>query len=326
MKIYINHINGKNYLYASDRIFIAKSKSIQKTKSLGPADTMKNMALKKKEFYEYLRQEEARLRVEYWQPRIANVRFVKYVSVEKLESLRARLYRAKEFLGSIGVSAMETAFLVDFIYNSNRIEGSKLPRERVEQILQTSRSGNDEVNNTLKAIQYLRTEFQLNMKQVKRLHMILLAHEPEKHGFRHEPVVVGNMEVIDWRSIRKELTALFSWYKQQRMMYPPELAFTFYYRFEQIHPFIDGNGQVGRLLMNYILQQHRYHPIIVWNKRTQAHLSAFRKYIEGKSEYYFKFMAEQFVKTHEIYIEKIEQAVNIDEQMAYFMKPSPYNF
>ncbi len=327
MKTYISHINGKDYLYATDSIYVAKGKTIQKNKSLGPAENVKDIARKKKDFFEYVLKEEARLRFAHWGRHIHDPKFVKYVRIEKIEELRARLYRSKQGMGDIATGAMETAFQVDFIYNSNRIEGSKIPRESVEEIVrQGAKNKNNEVTNTIRAINFIDSSFRFNLKQIDKLHDILLAHQPSQLGLRKEKVVVGNADVSEWQHIKKDMKSLLDWYKKsEKNMYPPELAFTFYYRFERIHPFVDGNGRVGRLLMNAILRKHRYHPMIIWNKRRQTHMSAFKKYMDGRAEYYFKFMAEQFIKTHEIYTEKIDKAFNLEEQIQYFLQPSSYN-
>ena len=326
MKISKKTINGKEYIYAIDSIYVAKGHIISKNKSFGRADKVKDISIKKKYFYEYILKDETKSRTNYW-VKFASEKFKKYVSIEKLESLRSRLFRAKQSVGDFATAAMNTAFMVDFIYNSNTIEGSKIPRERVEEIVREKKFANDEVNNTIKAIYFVDNEFKFNGSSIKKLHDILLKHEPSNLGLRKEKVVVGNMDVLAWQEISKELDKLLVWYKEAtQKMYPPELAFLFYYKFERIHPFKDGNGRTGRLIMNKILKENRYHPIIVWNKRRKSHLNAFRRYLEGKDENYLKFMSEQFEKTHEIYLEKIEKAFSLEAQMEYFMKPSSYNF
>lgn len=314
MKPYKTVINGRTYLYAYDYIFIDRGRRIRKNKSLGPAESPIDQARKLREFAETLEREESKERVLYWTKRITQPRFTNYVSLAKIEKARAKLYRAKKEMGEIAKQAMDTAFLVDFIYNSNRIEGSKVPRDRVEKVIRGRgaevKKGDAEIINTIRAIDFINTNFQFNPANINKLHQTLLAHEPSKTGFRTDRVIVNESEVSSWPEIRTELKNLLAWYAKAKLSwYPPELAFTFYYKFERIHPFEDGNGRVGRLIMNKILKDHRYHPMIVWNKRAQSHM---------------KFMAEQFIKTHDIYLKKIEPAINFEQQMEYFMRPSDY--
>ncbi len=327
MKTYVNTIKGKDYLYAYDRIFIDHGKTFQKTKSLGRVDTATDLADKQHKFAIFIEKEEVIRRTRHWERKITDPKFTKYVSVQKIEEKRAALFRAKERMGEIATSAMETAFLVDFIYNSNKLEGSKIPRKSIEEIvLRQSKRGNEEIDNTLRALYFVDNQFRFNAKRIRMLHEILLSHEPGKLGFRTEKVVVGESDVCPWEKVKEKLHNLCAWYeKAKKYMYPPELAFDFYYQFERIHPFKDGNGRTGRLIMNRILKDHRYHPIIIWNKKRNSHLSAFKKYIEERSHYFYKFMYSQFAKTHEVYLEKIDKAFNLEELSEYFLKPSEYN-
>lgn len=327
MKINVNRINGKSYLYAYDTLFIAKGKTVRKTKFLGRADGMGDLSLKKQDAANYFMEQEAKLRTEHWEKNIHQPHFLRYVPISKLEELRGGLYRAKQEMGPAGTAAMEMAFSVDFIFNSNKLEGSRVPRESVEkQVTAGTLAKNNEVSNTLRAIHYVNAAFKFTPFHIKKLHSILLAHETGKLGFRKEPVVVGQSTVAEWEEIQKRIEELLDWYeKAGKTWYPPELAFTFYYRFERIHPFIDGNGRVGRLIMNRVLKDHRYHPIILWNKRRQAHLTAFEQCERGQDETFFKFMADQFIKTHEVYLEKIQNAFDLDKQLKFFLVPSKYN-
>lgn len=323
MKIRVVHVKGHDYLYARDSIYIAHGRTEQIEKSLGPAKAGLNLSLKEIAFNDFLKKQEVNKRVAYWSKLIVDPKFPRNIPIEKLEILRSDLYRARKDMGSVALNLMEIAFLVDFIYNSNRLEGSKIPRARVEKEVQRQTKTRGEVGNTLRALMEVEKNFIFNVKKIIELHSILMAHEPEKLGLRRDRVIVANSEVSPWQEIRERLTELCKWYQRnKKTMYPPELAFDFYYKFERIHPFEDGNGRTGRLIMNRILRDNKYHPIIISWKRRQAQDSAFAQRMEGRKEHFYHFMKEEFVKTHEIFIEKIDSALSVDRLSRVFLEPS----
>jgi len=102
-----------------------------------------------------------------------------------------------------------------------------------------------------------------------------------------------------------ELTALLLWYRSKRYsIHPFVLAFEFHRRFEAIHPFLDGNGRTGRLIMNKILMSNGYAPIIVYKDNKASYFNALEKAGLGQTKKYYQFMFEQMDKSYD-YILKI---------------------
>ncbi len=321
----INKIKGRKYQYVGDNLYIAKGRTRVKVKSLGRVEGPLDQRIKRVEnFVDELIEAETKERLKYWSPKIENPKGFVF-DLEKLEKLRSRLYRGKERLSDLGKGMMEAAFKTDFIYNSNKIEGSKVPLEVIEKMVKQGGKLNEEVLNSLEALAYVKEKKRISsIRGLVELHKRLLEHEPSNHGIRKEPIMVFKSTTLAPKEIRNELKELFKWLNQKNhSMYPPELAFTFYYRFERIHPFRDGNGRIGRILMNAILKEHRYHPIIIWNSNRRAHMNAFEKAMEGGFHKYLMFMAEQMEKTYKVYTEKIRKAHRITRDLAEtFFSPS----
>jgi Fic family protein len=94
------------------------------------------------------------------------------------------------------------------------------------------------------------------------------------------------------------ITEVKSW---KKTTFPLKLAFDFHLKYEQIHPFINGNGRTGRLLMDKILIQNWFLPMIVFKDNKDAYFNAIQKASENEVwlRKYYTFMIEQYGKSVE---------------------------
>ena len=214
---------------------------------------------------------------------------------------------------------VNTEFSKEFIFNSNSIEGSKIPPERVREIIDTGdtkyqdRNEVKEVKNSILAFEYLQQSFKFNLTSIKRLYHLLTkdlfmqGNVPYPRGFKKEAVIVGNSQTTPPEKVEEELTRLLNWYRNNKnKIHPLILAFEFHKRYEMIHPFRDGNGRTGRLIMNKILMSAGYSPIIVYRENKLAYFNALEKTIDGRSKIYYQFMMEQIDKSYD-YLLKVLQ-------------------
>ncbi len=302
----VKKIHKKSYLYIQGKVQLGRKKSIFKTAYLGPSSHPDFS--KEERFKQEILVSEVYERTAFWKNKLHHKNCFSEVTIKKLEERRTLLNAQKLQLSVFEQKKLAALFVVDFVYNSNKIEGSKVPRKTIEAIVSEGKQlKNEEVINSLNALEEAKNfAASPSLSKIVKLHKTLLKHEPYKHGLRKEPIFVGNSETCPHAEIREKLSELLAWYKKGRdTLYPPDLAFTFYYRFERIHPFIDGNGRMGRILMNAILADQNYFPVIIWDAQRVAHFSAFESAANGQMKKFFYFMTSQFEKTYKVYLKTL---------------------
>lgn len=188
------------------------------------------------------------------------------------------------------------AFTEIFAYHTNAIEGSTVTQSEVVDILGKNQwpfaRPKEEISETYgvaKAIEKIRkTKIHLSLKLMLDLHKIVFGNSKSFAGkFRKRGVEVGIRDGLGTivhlgapsTRVSSLLSELVSWYDKNKRKLPGiVLAAVVHNQFEYIHPFEDGNGRVGRLLLNNILLKHRLPPVnISFDSR--------RKYYKTLSEF-----------------------------------------
>lgn len=187
-------------------------------------------------------------------------------------------------------------FTERFTYDTNAIEGSTVKLSEVTDILEKDKWPKErskwEISETYglaEAVKYIRnTKEHISLNLIKKLHEIAFKNsKPFAGKFRskNEEVVVadryGNIVHRGAPSIlvTKLLKDLVSWYNKNKNKYPPiVLAVVIHNHFETIHPFRDGNGRVGRLMLNNILLKHNLPPVNIESKNRTDYYHALQEY------------------------------------------------
>ena len=184
-----------------------------------------------------------------------------------------------------------------FTYNTNAIEGSKINLKEVNNLLEKDKwpdKSKEDIAETYgvdEAISYIRkTKEHISIDLIKKIHKIVFKNSKKFAGnFRkkgEEVVVMGSdgkivHEGASQPRINHLLKELIKWYEENKNKYPGILlGAVIHNQFENIHPFADGNGRVGRILLNNILIKHNLPPINIDLKNRQEYyesLQAFDK-------------------------------------------------
>ncbi|WP_342591060.1 Fic family protein [Methanohalophilus levihalophilus] len=202
------------------------------------------------------------------------------------------------------------AFTETFVYNTNAIEGSTVSFSEVHDILEDNsraRTGDElESIGVAEAVDYIRqTDEELSLSLILKLHEMCFKGSKDFAGkLRDVEVIIrdgrGNIvhQGIPSGEIERELNELTSWYRENREeMKPLLLAALLHNQFEYIHPFEDGNGRVGRLLLNYALLQRGYPPINILLEDRGEYYECLRLYSqEDNLENTLEFLVNQYSK------------------------------
>src|SRR3989344_3758922 len=181
-----------------------------------------------------------------------------------------------------------------FTYHTNAIEGSELNSKEVKEILEEDKwpdKSKEDIAETYgvnDAIEFIReTKEHISLEFILELHKIVFKNSKKFAGqFRkpgEEVVVMGGGKIVHEGAPQSRIVGLLKeligWYEKNKNKYPGiVLAAVMHNQFENIHPFRDGNGRVGRLLLNNILLKHRLPPVNIDLKNRQEYYKALQSY------------------------------------------------
>ncbi len=250
---------------------------------------------------------------------------------------------------------------LEWNYHSNAIEGNQLSYgETVAFIMEGITAKGKTLKDHLdikghdEAIKYLleivkNEEYVMNEADIRNLHKLLLkenyfvdALTPNGEKTRKE-IKIGQYKSsanhvqtatgeIHYYATPKEVPIkmgeLMDWYKlakENKLVHPIVLASLFHHEFTNIHPFDDGNGRMGRLLLNLMLLQKGYPPIVVKQNDKLNYYQVLRQADAGEMVPITEYMSALTINSLDIYLkaakgESIEEDDDIDKELALFKK------
>lgn len=165
-----------------------------------------------------------------------------------------------------------------FSYNSNRIEGSKLSMDETRYIYETNtvdgiKNVDDilETTNHFRCFDYMLDSIiePLSENIFKKLHEILKNGTTDSRlpwfavgAYKKKANTVGGLETCNPEMVESEVVSLLQWYNNKKLISLEDIA-ELHFRFEKIHPFQDGNGRVGRLIIFRECLRNNITPFII---------------------------------------------------------------
>lgn len=193
---------------------------------------------------------------------------------------------------------------VSFAYNSNKIEGSKLTSDETESIFNTSSfiPKSDtliklddliETKNHFRLFDYMldNIDNSLSKEMIIEMNKILKRGTSDEDnprynvgGFKVLPNIIGTVNVIKTtvpKDVNKEMDKLLDEYNSNNNITLEDII-DFHYRFERIHPFGDGNGRVGRIIMFKECLKNNIMPFIVLDEDKSYYIRGLKEYENDK--------------------------------------------
>ncbi|MBU2634284.1 MAG: Fic family protein [Nanoarchaeota archaeon] len=277
--------NGEIYNYIIRNIRI-KNKWKKNSKFIGKGKlTKKEINKKLKEF------------------KIENYRYINKENYILIEYIQNKFKNYLKKGGKSGKNKFNEWYFTELTYNSNAIEGNSLSLRDTSMILNENIIPKDsnlrevyEVKNHKKAIEFLeKYKGNFNENLILEIHSFILKDIDIDNArvYRKIPVFISGEDIKFPKSeeIPKLIKDLLKWYKKNKNnLHPLELAAITSMKFVTIHPFVDGNGRVSRLIMNFILKKFKYPEINIYFKHRNNYLRAVRKANDEKYELIMDFL------------------------------------
>jgi Fic family protein len=212
--------------------------------------------------------------------------------LKKLKTEYVRLCKGKESLLKI----IDESELSESVFNSNAIENSTLTLKETERILLELEISRDisvrevfEAKNLARVMEYTRSksvDSELTSELMLLLHKMLLGNINEDYAGRFrkpgEYVRVGTYIAPGPEKVESMIESILIEYHADAETYLVDRIAKFHLAFESIHPFCDGNGRMGRVIVNYQLSRFGFPSIIIRNKEKRDYYEAFGVYHGSK--------------------------------------------
>ena len=304
-------IGGKRYKYLVKSIRLPDS-TIKKISKLVKSD--KSLSYLRRYYDKFFLEEEKKLNVKYALSKFkANYIFTKE-EFEKLERIKVDYRHLIRKLSKEQLKDVFDRFTANFTYESNAIEGNSLTLKDVSIVIfensiprgKDLREIYETRNSRIVVDRVLDKKFDIDHKSIIRIHKILMRDIDSRTGYKKIPnVVIGSrVKTTPPEKVEEEMGKLIYWHNSNLgRMHPLELATMFHGKFEKIHPFEDGNGRVGRFLINIILVNNGYTPLIIRKTLRKSYMSALSAFDFGYEDKLKRFLLEKYKKTYRKFFE-----------------------
>ncbi len=299
-------IKSHKYLYA-EHSFRLPNQKIKKVSKM-----IKNKSdVNKKEVKEYLLNKEIE----------ENIKFIEktkeknsLINIKKIETIKVKYKHLMNKLTKNQKKDILDRFTANFTYETNAIEGNSLTLKDVTMFMTDNLIPKDkdlrevyETRNMRNVIELLfNKKIKINKKSIIKLHSEIVKDTGVSTGFKKFPnfIVMTNLRTTPPEKVEQEIDKLIRWYEKNKdKKHILELCSIFHGKFENIHPFEDGNGRIGRILLNAMLMEKGYPPLIIRKTMRKAYFDCLSAFDNKHNNKLIRFILNKFENTFKKFFE-----------------------
>lgn len=227
------------------------------------------------------------------------------------------------------VKRLSEDFMIDYTYHSNAIEGSTLTLDETARVLKDDITiAKKPLAHHLDAIGHrdayyyvedlVKNKVPFTERAIQAIHSLVLMGDGLNRGaYRGLPVRIGNFQPCQPYEVPLKMEQLLTEYDtEMQQLHVIERVAIFHLKFETIHPFIDGNGRVGRLILNFDLMKEGYPPVNIKYTDRDMYYDCFNHYRENNNDPTKMIELVAGYAVHELkrYIEMVEEAERLTKE------------
>ncbi len=232
-------------------------------------------------------------------------------SIIKLGEIKKGYKKIISSVSAVEYQVIERQQFIRFTFNTNAIEGSTITLQETAHILEdgVAPAGKDlreihEIENTRQAYNFMKKyKGKISSKFIKEIHYHLTHNILGENAgrFRTIQVYMGGSKHTPPRAweVPERIHFMLAWLRNHQKENPVLLAAYIHHFFIAIHPFIDGNGRTGRLLLNFMLMKSGFPPLCIRREEKIKYINCLEQARDGDTMPLLKFIVESVEKAYD---------------------------